>query len=229
MDSPDAAGAPPSGDTGPVREYAPSLDPSGASKNKLMIGGALLLAALLYASYRGDGPRYPPGVLAPEEPYQTASDHAVPWEFKGCRIQPLAHIRMRARVLSAERYWFDGGARVSPMDLALGWGPMSDQRILDQLKVWQGRRWYHWSPRSRTIPLSGGEISRYSANMHMIPSSDQIKDRLFDIEAGRIVEISGDLVEVQGPGGWKWRSSLQRDDIGNGACELIWVREVLAR
>jgi hypothetical protein len=35
---------------------------------------------------------------------------------------------MRARVLSTERYWFDGASSVSPIDFAVGWGRMSDQR-----------------------------------------------------------------------------------------------------
>jgi len=34
------------------------------------------------------------------------------------------------------------------------------------------------------------------------------------------------LVEVKAQDGWTWRSSLSREDTGNGACELMLVEEV---
>jgi hypothetical protein len=37
------------------------------------------------------------------------------------------------------------------------------------------------------------------------------------------------LVEADGRDGWKWRSSLTRDDTGDGACELMWVEWMRAR
>jgi hypothetical protein len=37
------------------------------------------------------------------------------------------------------------------------------------------------------------------------------------------------LVEVQSKhkqaDNWRWRSSLTRDDTGNGVCELIWIKD----
>jgi hypothetical protein len=38
--------------------------------------------------------------------------------------------------------------------------------------------------------------------------------------------LAGELVEATGPGIGTWRSSLSRTDKGNGACELMWVKEV---
>ena len=34
------------------------------------------------------------------------------------------------------------------------------------------------------------------------------------------------LVAAQGDDGWQWRSSLSREDSGDGACELIYVCEL---
>jgi hypothetical protein len=28
------------------------------------------------------------------------------------------------------------------------------------------------------------------------------------------------------PDGWRWRSSLTREDTGAGACELVWVERI---
>jgi hypothetical protein len=40
------------------------------------------------------------------------------------------------------------------------------------------------------------------------------------------VIVRGYLVEARGADGWRWRSSLTREDTGAGACELIWVESV---
>jgi len=46
------------------------------------------------------------------------------------------------------------------------------------------------------------------------------------VRVGDVVTLEGDLIEADKPGGWKWRSSLTRDDTGNGACELVYVKEL---
>src|ERR1700675_2689677 len=56
-------------------------------------------------------------------------------------------------------------------DLAVGWGPMSDQAILDQMSISQGQRWYTWRPEHQRLPLSNDEIVSHSANIQAIPSS----------------------------------------------------------
>ena len=38
-----------------------------------------------------------------------------------------------------------------------------------------------------------------------------------------------DLIEVRGADGWRWRSSLTREDTGAGACELVWVERIAVR
>ena len=44
-----------------------------------------------------------------------------------------------------------------------------------------------------------------------------------DVEAGDRVRIDGWLVQVNAPDGWRWRSSLTREDSGGGACEVVYV------
>jgi hypothetical protein len=38
-----------------------------------------------------------------------------------------------------------------------------------------------------------------------------------------VVTLRGRLVEASGADGWRWRSSLTREDSGAGACELVLV------
>jgi hypothetical protein len=50
---------------------------------------------------------------------------------------------------------------------------------------------------------------------------------LKSVRVGQIVQLTGNLVEVeQIKDHWIWRSSLTRNDSGNGACELIFVKSL---
>ena len=206
---------------------ARTIDPARATRRRLLLG--LALAALIVGLYLNPREiRHPPGILVPEDPHQTAVDHASSWTHKDGKLTPVAHIRWRARVLGTERYWFDRSARWSPMDLALGWGSMSDQRVIDRLSFWQGRRWYHWTPKS-ALPLAPEEIMRHSANVHFIPSDEAIEKRLREVRPGQIVDFTGLLVVVESAGGSKWESSTRRDDTGNGSCEIVWMTDLIVR
>jgi hypothetical protein len=46
---------------------------------------------------------------------------------------------------------------------------------------------------------------------------------LRDVREGERVRIDGWLVEAHAPDGWRWRSSLSRDDTGAGACEVVYA------
>ena len=165
---------------------------------------------------------YPPGVLVSADPLQTPLEaNPPPLAKHGYQITPLQTFSLDARVLGKERYRFDQGAAIAPLDLALGWGRMSDQAVLDAFDISQSGRFYFWHVKQFPIPRR--EIETHSANMHMIPATEEIERRLLRIRVGQIVTLSGYLVEVRGANGWHWRSSLTREDTGPGACELVWV------
>ena len=142
--------------------------------------------------------------------------------LEGAQARPLAGFSVAARVLSRERYRHDREADFAPLDLALGWGRMRDEAVISRLHISQSGRWYrYWW--TGDAPLPPEEIARSSANMHMIPSGPSVAAALDRIAAGDQVRIDGWLVEVDAADGWRWRSSLTRDDTGNGACEVIYV------
>lgn len=138
-------------------------------------------------------------------------------------LKPLAVFALDARVLHRKSYR-DKGAALVPVDLALGWGAMSDQRVLDQLKVTQSARFYWFE--YRQPPISKNDIVAHSTNVHIIPSTPEIAARCKSLRAGTLIHLRGELVEATGPQIPSWRSSLSRTDTGNGACELMWVREL---
>jgi hypothetical protein len=185
----------------------------------------LLLGVYFIDSYRHS--RHAPSVLVSADPYQGTIAGGVPWKENGNQFTPLADFHLKARILHTESYWLDHGSAISPLDLAVGWGPMSDQTVLDQISISQGQRWYSWRPEHQRLPLPNDEIVSHSANIHTIPSTPEVKRQLRVLRAGDIVELDGDLVEVHMANGGKWISSLSRTDVGSGACELMWVRGVV--
>ena len=143
----------------------------------------------------------------------------------GYVIEPLASYDIRARVLSIERYRMGREADLSPVDFALGWGPMSDGAVLDKLTISQSNRWYHFRWEG-SPPIDPTLMAKSSANTHLVPANDSVKDRLLKVSKGEVVRLSGYLISVRHADGWTWRSSLSRDDTGGGSCELMWVTDV---
>jgi len=185
--------------------------------------GAVMLGAWFYAN--SDVPQ-PPGVLVTGEPQQIDILERS-WTRGDARFTALAQFDVRARVLSTNHYSFDKQADLSPVDLALGWGRMSDSDVLANIKITQSGRFYFWGPRmGRDLPIPRNEVISHSANMHMIPADDDVKKTLLAVKAGELVTLSGFLVEVRRPNGWRWRTSLTRTDTGAGACEVVWVERV---
>lgn len=165
------------------------------------------------------------GVIAPDAPAQANFDTPQPAiVYRNATLRPLARFSATARVLSRDDYHLDAGADLSPTDLALGWGRMSDSAVLRKIDISQGNRFYYW--RTRSFPIPRREIETHSANMHMLPADAQVARALKRVRAGDVVTLDGLLVEADKPDGWRWRSSLTRDDTGAGACEVVYVQRL---
>ncbi len=87
------------------------------------------------------------------------------------KINLFATYSIDALVLSVETYRLGRQADVSPIDLALGWGPMSLPSNLRGIKVTQGFRWYNYTYTDQSV-LGGGAITANSANTHIIPANE---------------------------------------------------------
>lgn len=170
---------------------------------------------------------HPQGILVARTPVQTGAGGSVVrhGEFILTR---RAQFQLEARVLSSERYFFGLGSELSPIDLALGWGPMSDQAVLDQIKISQDSRWY-FTRYQLPAPIAEPEIISHSSNMHMVPANSRIGKSLKNLRIGQVVEIQGYLVDADHPSGWNWRTSLSREDTGAGACEIVLVEQLSVR
>jgi hypothetical protein len=172
----------------------------------------------------------PPRFADENTPLQSPAAPSMPaFRLHDANVIPLAGFSLQARVLSRENYSMDAGAAFSPVDLALGWGPMANPAVDQALHVSQSGRWYNYRWDSAGPPLPVGEIVSHSANMHMVPADATIAEALDDVSAGDIVRVHGWLIRIERDGGWRWQSSLTREDSGGGACELVYVCAVERR
>lgn len=191
---------------------------------KTIIIPVLFVVILVYYFYPETVVTFPPGITAPDQPKQTNLNIDKKWNVGDYTIQALAEYNIKARVLSRNNFSLGEESELSPFDLALGWGQMSDQNIIDKIDVSQRDRWYNWS--SDRLPIPSRDVSLNSANVHIVPKDEITENKFDDVYKGSLVEMKGYLVKITKADGWHWVSSLKRDDTAGGSCELFWVEEV---
>jgi hypothetical protein len=168
---------------------------------------------------------YPAGPLIESEPEQVALGSEVDSISYGeFQLKPLARFSLDARILHRKVYGHDRGSKLVPVDLAVGWGVMSDQAVLDRIKITQSMRFY-WYEYQLPPPIPREQIISHSTNVHVIPATPEVASFCKSLRQGELVHLEGELVEATGPEIGTWSSSLSRTDTGNGACELMLVEE----
>jgi hypothetical protein len=151
------------------------------------------------------------------------------WEDAGATwtLQPKATYQIAARVLGNKPY-SDWESPTVPRDLALGWGEMSDPAVDEWINWRQSGRWYYYTWGNES-PFNGRAIGRQSANVHIIPATNNLKKALRDVGTNDLVYLEGRLVDIEMQNGRLERAistSLTRDDSGNGACEILYVERL---
>lgn len=165
-----------------------------------------------------------PGVVAPDTPVQKATYNADKFNFKDTELTPKAKVNLKARVLSIKKYYFDKYSNLTETDVVFGWGPMSDERNLNSLMVRQSDRSFYWE--MAKPPIKQNKMWQNAANMHLIGSTPEIRDKINSLRQGHIVRIEGVLVNATSPAGWTLETSLSWDDIGDNSSELVWIKSL---
>ena len=170
--------------------------------------------------------RHPPGVRIDAEPLQTDIPARPLGQLHGYHITAVASYQISARVLHTKHYWADGNDLV-PYDVALGWGLMSDQGVLDQIEITQGNRFFFYQWHNEP-PLPLPDIICHASNNHLIAADSTVASAIAHLRRGQFVQMRGYLVNVTRPDGFHWNTSLTRTDHGNGACEVFYVEAITA-
>lgn len=194
--------------------------------NRAAIAFILIVVLGAYQAWSQREETHPEGILVSQIPIQKNLPPSFrPIKYKDVVLDPLAEYSLQGRVLSTERYWIDKMASIAPVDVALGWGVMSDTKVLEGLKIWQEGRFYFYSWR-KAPPTEVSSMVQNSANMHLIPATEYVEQEIKKLRKGQLIHLSGYLVRVNYRDGSDAKSSLAREDSGAGACEIVWVQSI---
>jgi hypothetical protein len=162
-----------------------------------------------------------PGEIAAADPLQSGLEAPQTLTRGEFQVIPRARFSAEVRVLGRERYRFGALADVSPLDIAVGWGPMSDSAVLADIDIAQSGRFYFWHYDDEP-PIPPRDIETHSANWHLVPANDSVRRKLNGLRVGDVVKLDGMLVNLQNPE-VTMTTSLTRNDTGAGACEIVYV------
>lgn len=195
--------------------------------------GILVLLVLAAAACGPKATDEDPTPLDPtRDPVQTPLESTVPLTFaKGgfdWKLTPRASYDIQGMVLGVERYRYGWNAAISPCDVAMAWGALLQDDLYRRLSWSQSGRWYWWQY-GRGWTRTDAWVARHSSNTHILPADENLARAAFSLHKGMLAELSGELVDVQGTKGASrvsWRTSVSRADLGDGSCEVLYLKRV---
>lgn len=143
-------------------------------------------------------------------------------------VEKLHAYEASGEVLSTSSYDVTWTNDFADVDLALLWGPQREQ-MKKKYRFFQMGRWLFWRSETQPSAEERQDITRHMSNNHLIPAegSRRLATAFRWISKGDHVRIRGALVRITDRGGQVYsQSSVSRDDVGDGACEVVWVDEL---
>jgi hypothetical protein len=152
-------------------------------------------------------------------------------------VMPRASYEITARVLG-KKYYSPGGmyreaAKAMLMDIGLAWGKSAEPEVVDSIWLVRFTKFGDGSyGRYIQVGLSSNrmamqEFYRYVSNNHIIAASKEIRKKLGRLKPGQIVTLKGYLVDFQTKSGMRFTTSISREDQASGACEILYVEDVI--
>lgn len=164
------------------------------------------------------------GITAPEQPVLVKVNRHAGIDIEHYTLKPTWEIETTARVLSQKRYWFDEKTHLSPIDFVLGWGQLSDERILSQIKTpIHGRE---FDLNVIRPPLTLDEIRQHLLFMHAVPSSESVSEQLKNIRPGNIITIQGYIVDINDRSDLIWKSSFTDRNSRLDGNQIVYIDQI---
>jgi hypothetical protein len=142
-------------------------------------------------------------------------------------LTPQATYKIYAMVMSKSQYYFDWNSKLAKYDLALAWNDLMLPENRVGIKYSQSGRWYYYSFDDK-FPLTQAYIIEHSSNVHIVPANQIVLEAISKVRKGDKIYLEGYLVNIDGTVDNKpvwWHSSLSRQDTGDGACEVFYVKK----
>lgn len=135
-----------------------------------------------------------------------------------------------------EKYYYipyDIINKIARFDLGMIWGPLLTEDLTDQITFNNtGTRFLKYTYKNSLVQKLGGKenIVNNLSNNHAIHSNEHVLKLLRNIKKGDFIRIEGYLVDVyysKGNAHGTWPTSLSRTDHGDGACEIIYITNIV--
>lgn len=211
-------------------------------KTFIFIGLVSVMLILLYNSFNNtynkkNHTQKVASLLNIGTPKQTATSGSETIKISGSniKVEYLASYSIIGRVVSTRNYYgFNIRDKISPMDIGLAWGWLSNKNV--DLKInWslpKERYLYFYVSDGKWLNDNGGVNAIFPnfSNNHLIPSNNDIKNLMKSIKVNDYIKIEGYLVNAYSIKGnessFITGTSTSRTDDGNGACETIYVTNI---
>jgi hypothetical protein len=138
-----------------------------------------------------------------------------------------ASYTLRGMLVSKHKYPTGPMDEVARYDYAIIWGKVPDW--LQYVKFTQSLRYCLYNYQLST-PVDAAYLSLHMSNNHLVVPNKNIYNALATAHKGDLIEIDGYLVNIlanlKRRGTTNWNTSLTREDTGNGACEVLYVKKL---
>ncbi len=146
-------------------------------------------------------------------------------------LRPRASYQISGRVLSTHPYTSDWMADLAPLDLAVGWGELSND-YLDFFLRWSQHDRFLYYTWASDLPVTPQHLNAHIANVHLIPATDTLGQVLAQLQSNDEVQLNGLLVDITKsepgqPTPQTLNTSLSRSDEGAGSCEILYVKRLI--
>jgi len=199
---------------------------------------ALILAGSIYALALNNLARpssitsfHPSLELEPEQKLIKGRHFEMNYGDRVYRINPLAEYEISGLVvthnnISSITDAYHTSKSVDLKDLCLVWGDNLSPSLLKNVTFWS-EPWtcfFLFHDNDTAAEFSPNQIS----NNHLIGANQQVRNIIKQVHVGDQVTLRGSLVEYSDIESSEQirRSSLTREDTGNGACEVVYVEQI---
>ncbi len=166
-----------------------------------------------------------------QDPLQTVSKE-YPFKVKisgyTFLIDPLADYDISALVVSKKKYFRGIDADIVPLDLGVCWGDVAKPENLKAMRFRQYLRFLVYQIKGN-LPFGYDYIGSHAGNIHIVPANKRIRKVALALKKNDKVRLIGHLISIHSMD-YKYvytrSSSLTREDTGDGACEVMWVKKI---
>ncbi len=146
---------------------------------------------------------------------------------KQLTIMARAEYSVSGILVGKKRYRFSMINELVPWDYAIAWGRVP--QMFPHLRFSQSGRFARYRYKDPSL-IDLPHLQSHMSNNHLIPANANVRKALALGRKGQPVRIEGWLADIRLTSKGRlrslWQTSLKREDIGMGACEIIYVRRV---